>query len=274
MLNLPVVGKTWHGIGLLIWILLKSLWTLNILGRALVAWHFYSIGLHRIYRAFYFSVLLSIAKSAALYPFPATSSAYRQIWTVTAPLTWLAYVFVVLELYGLVLKHYKGIYSIGRWFFFAAVAVSAVVSSLTVMLSATGGTLANHPLLYHFALIERGITTSLALFLLLLLGIVAWFPVPISTNLLTHSMVYSFNFLVSNVVALYWHTGGPPAAAIGSMINLIVAMICSACWLFLMTREGEERTVSLGAGAGSGSGAPSAQPVGKPERYTPPRGRE
>jgi hypothetical protein len=226
----------------------KSLWTLNILGKALVAWHFYSTGLHRIYRYFFFSVLWTLARSAALYPFPANSQVYRQIWTFTAPVTWLMYVLVVLELYRLALKHYQGIYSVGRWFFFAAVAVGVIVSGLSVMLSTVAGTLIKHPLLYYFALIERGVMTGLGLFLLLLLGVVAWFPVPVSRNLLTHCSIYSFNFLLSNVVLLYWHAGGANSGWVGSAINLAVASICSAFWLFLMTAEGEERTISLGLG--------------------------
>jgi hypothetical protein len=226
----------------------KSLWTLNILGKVLVAWHFYSTGLHRVYRYFLFSIFLTLARSALLYPFAATSLTYLKIWAVTAPLTWLAQVAVVLELYRLVLKHYQGIYSVGRRFFFGAVAIAAITSSLTVMFSASAGALSKHPLLYYFALIERGLVTSLGLFLLLLLGFVAWFPVPVSRNLLTHCLIYSFNFLVTNVVVLYWHAGGREAAGIGSAINLAVASVCSACWLFLMTREGEERTISLGLG--------------------------
>ncbi len=226
----------------------KVLWTLNILGKAFVAWHFYSTGLHKTYRYFVLGIFLTLTRSALLYPFPATSPTYLKIWAVTAPLTWLAYILVVLELYKLVLKNYKGIYSVGRWFFFVAVAVSAITSSLTVMLSATAGALGKHPLLYYFALIERGVVTSLGLFLLLLLGFVALFPVPVSRNLLTHCLIYSFNFLASNVVALYWHAGGREAAAIGSAMNLVVASVCSACWFFLMTREGEERTISLGLG--------------------------
>jgi hypothetical protein len=47
----------------------KSLWTLNILGNVLVAWHFYSTGLHRIYRFFFFSIVLALLRSAGLYRF-------------------------------------------------------------------------------------------------------------------------------------------------------------------------------------------------------------
>ena len=53
-------------------------------------------------------------------------------------------------------------------------------------------------------------------------------------------------FFVSNVATLFWHMGGKRSVAPSDAIQLITSLICSACWIFLMTRQGEERTVSLG----------------------------
>src|SRR5258708_22866312 len=107
------------------------------------------------------------------------------MWIGSEAILWLSYVLVVFELYSLVLKRYRGIYSLGRMFFFAAVAASTIISAITVLPTMTGK-LATHPLLNYYALIERGVVTSLAIFLLLLLSLVTWFPVPLSRNLLTH----------------------------------------------------------------------------------------
>src|SRR5882762_3930042 len=114
------------------WILTKSLWMLNVGGSALVVWRLYSAGLHRTYRFFFASMILTLARSVALLPFTPRSESYYRIWSTTQPLLWLFYVLVVAELYSLVLKKYQGIYSLGRWFFFTAVAISVILSALTV----------------------------------------------------------------------------------------------------------------------------------------------
>src|SRR5438132_686502 len=113
------------------WILTKSLWMLNVGGSALVVWRLYSTGLHLTYRFFFASMILSLARSGALLPFYPRSETYYKIWSATQPILWLFYILVVAELYSLVLKRYQGIYSLGRWFFFTAVAISVIISALT-----------------------------------------------------------------------------------------------------------------------------------------------
>jgi hypothetical protein len=231
----------------LAWILQKSFWTLNVLASALVAWRLYWAGLHRTYRYFFASLILTLVRSLSLLPFGPRQPIYYRIWVGTEPVLWLSYVLVVFELYSLVLKHYRGIYTVGRVFFFVAVAVSSVISALTVLPTMTGA-LAIRPLLYYYALVERGIVTSLAIFLLLLLALVTWFPVPLSRNLLIHCSVYTTYFFVSNVINLFWHLGGENTNYWTSMSRFAVALACYLCWAFLLSPSGEDRTASLHLG--------------------------
>jgi hypothetical protein len=231
----------------LAWVLQKSFWTLNVLASAFVAWRLYSAGLHRIYRFFFASLVFALVRSFALFPFSTRSSSYYRIWASTEPVLWLSYVLVVFELYSLVLKQYRGIYSVGRMFFFVAVATSTVISALTVLPTMTGA-LAIHPLLYYYSLTERVIETSLAIFLLLLLALVTWFPVPLSRNLLIHCSVFSAYFFVNNVLNLYWHLGGRDATYWYNMSRFAVALACYFCWAFFLSRSGEDRTASLHLG--------------------------
>jgi hypothetical protein len=110
------------------------------------------------------------------------------------------------------------------------------------------GALATHRLRYYYALIERGIETSLAIFLLLLLMLVAWFPVPLSRNLLIHCCVYTTYFFANNVINLFWHLGGTDANYWTSMSRFGVALGCYFCWAFYLSRSGEDRTASLHLG--------------------------
>jgi hypothetical protein len=231
----------------LAWVLQKSFWTLNVLASALVIGRLYWAGLHRTYRFFFASLVIALLRSAALFPFGTRNWTYYRIWASTEPILWLCYVMVVFELYALVLKHYRGIYSVGRMFFFAAVAVSTVVSAVTVLPTMTGE-LVKRPLLYYYALAERGVVTSLAIFLLLLLATITWFPVPLSRNLLIHCSVYTAYFFAVNVINLYWHLSGIEATYWRNMSRYTVALGCYFCWAFFLSRSGEDRTASLRLG--------------------------
>jgi hypothetical protein len=228
-------------------VLNNSFWILNLLGSALVIWRLYSLGLQKAYRFFFTYMVFALVRTVILFQFNPLKETYYQIWIVTQPLLWLFFILVVSELYSLVLRQYRGIYSVSRWFYFGAVTLSAIISGSTV-LTTMAAPPARHPLLYYSALIERGVVTSLAVFLLLLLVLVAWFAVPLSRNLLTHFCVYSAYFLSNNVVMLYWHSGSKNTAYWGSAWRLSVALICYSCWVFLLSRKGEERTASFGLG--------------------------
>ena len=229
------------------WVLNNSLWILNLLGSAFVIWRLYFVGLQKTYRFFFAYMVLALARTVILFQFNPLKKTYYHIWLLTQPLLWLCFVLVVSELYSLVLRQYRGIYSVSRWFFFGAVTLSTIISASTVF-TTMAGSASRPPLLYYSALIERGVVTSLAIFLFLLLTLVAWFAVPLSRNLLTHCCVYSAYFLFNNVVMLYWHSGSKNAAYWGSTWKLSSALICYSCWVFLLSRRGEERTASLGLG--------------------------
>jgi len=233
-----------------VWILQRTFWILNVMAVAVVVWRLYSAGLHRIYRFFFAALLFATLRSILLLPFDPKSPTYYTIWVATEPILWLSYVLVVFELYSLVLKHYRGIYSVGRIFFFAAVATSAIASALTVLLTMTG-TLGARPLLHYYALLERGIVTSLAIFLLLLLTLVTWFPVPLSRNLLIHCSVYTAYFFADNVIILYWHVSGTAGEATthwATIYRLSAALVCYFCWAFLLSPSGEDRIAALHLG--------------------------
>jgi hypothetical protein len=224
------------------------LWRINLIGSALVAWRLYSLDLHRKYRFFFFSIVLQAVRSVALLPFSVRTHIYYEIWVWTQPVLCLSYILVVYELYSLVLKQYQGIYSVGRRFFFAAVAISSVVASVLVMSTTATALNGRQRMLYPYALAERSIFGSLGIFLFLLLVLVTWFPVPLSRNLLIHATIYTGYFSVNNVFATLWQFTGKQAEAWVDDARLLAAMVCFASWAFLLSRSGEERTASLRLG--------------------------
>jgi hypothetical protein len=229
------------------WLVVKALWTLNVLASALVIWRLYSTDLYGKYRLFFASSVCVFARSAALFPFGPRTAPYYRIWISTEPVLWLSYVLVVFELYRLFLGHYRGIYSVGRWFFFGSVATSAIISALTVLPTISVARI-KQPLVYYYGLAERGIGTSLGIFLLLLLILIAWFPVPLSRNLLTHCVVYAVFFFINNIVTLYRQVSLTHTDFVVNLCKLSIALACLFCWAFFLSRRGEDRIASLHLG--------------------------
>src|SRR5439155_22456289 len=155
------------------WIILyKSIWALNLLASALVIWRLFSLDVEKTYRYFLGGIALALARSAVLFPLSAHGDrTYYQIWLATQPLLWLSYILAVYELHALVLQRYQGIYSLSRFFFFSAVAISSIFSALTVLPTPAPDP-ADYVSIYYYSLIERGSVTSLAVFLMLLLVLV------------------------------------------------------------------------------------------------------
>ncbi len=231
-----------------LWKIEKFLWAANLIGSALVAWRLFSLDLYRTYRFFFLNMILTAARSVALLPYGPRTHGYYLIWVSTEPILWVSSILVVYELYSLVLKKYQGLYSLGRWFLFTAIAISSIVALLSVMSVTSNGLNSRQPLLYPYALFERGAFTSLAIFLFLLLLLVAWFSVPLSSNLLTHTTLYTGYFFINNVILLYWHVHGKDATAFATDARLLTALGCFACWVVLLSRSGEERLASLRLG--------------------------
>src|SRR5579859_1729361 len=133
----------------IIWILERSLWTLNFLASAFVVWRLYSLRLQKTYCYFFAGMALAVIRTAVLFPLGPRTEMYYHVWVATQPLLWLSYVLIVSELYSLTLKHYRGIYSLGRWFFFGAVAIATIISALTV-LPTIGAPRARYPVIYYY----------------------------------------------------------------------------------------------------------------------------
>lgn len=101
------------------------------------------------------------------------SRGYYWVWVITEPVQWVLYILVVLELYGLVFRNYKGIASLGRWAILAGLVISVLVAALTLPLDLNSAE--PLPLLRYVLIVDRGVTSSLALFLILMSGFLASF---------------------------------------------------------------------------------------------------
>src|SRR5690242_2847334 len=160
-------------------------------------------GLYKRYRAlFAYLVFRFFYTGALLFAFKdVRSSQYLWFFALTEPAIWLFYVLVVIELYSLVLERHRGLYTLGRWVLYGGLSVSLLISGLALLPELSGGTPQSSRLISYYLAIERGVDFSLLIFLLLILLWLTQYPVPLSRNVLVHSLAYTILFL-SNTAGL------------------------------------------------------------------------
>src|ERR1700687_3682170 len=174
--------------------LVHGLELLGLAGCGLTAIKLGLTGLYKRYRALLaFLILRFLALTVILFWFhdDLGSGAYQKFWIVYTPLTWIVNIVVVLELYSLVLEKHKGLSTLGRWVQYAGLTISLLISGLTLLPQIQAGVSQQSNILSYYYAIERGIDLSLVVFLLFILLWLTRYPVPLSRNVLVHSVVYS-----------------------------------------------------------------------------------
>jgi len=224
--------------------ILTTLWGLSIFANACTAWRLRQLGLHAIYRFFFIYLIFAATRSITLFllPFSLRSSTYAIIYLVTAPVLWIFYVLVVLELYSLVLRNYAGIYSLGRWTLYGALFFSIAISVLTLIPSWGNE---RSRLLFWCTTVERGVVFSLVIFLLLILLFLSSYPVVLNRNILIHSIVYTVYFLGISMIELIRNVVGQEVMHQLNNVVLVMTLGCYLAWIFLLSRAGEDRAAML-----------------------------
>jgi hypothetical protein len=220
------------------------------LGSALTVLKLFTSGLYRRYRIFfayfifrviYMTALLIITRLRGL---PGgdgiRSNLYFYVYFYAEPVLLLAYILVVVELYSLVLERYRGLYTLGRWAMYAAIVISSTISILT-LLPKLGASLPepSRKLMYEVAA-ERGVDFALVIFILLIVGFLSRYPVPLSRNVVVHTVIYSVFFLSDTLVLLWRTLFGVHVSGTSNAVLVAISSVCSVAWAFLLTEHGEE----------------------------------
>lgn len=216
--------------------------TLIAVGLAVV--RLFSAGLHRRYRFFFAFLVFLICRSGLLMAFDVRSAWYFKIWFVTEPVSWIFYAAVLLELYSLVLQSHKGLYTVGRWALYGALAI-ALLLALFSLAAPTRGAFDQSRLIGLMLVAGRGVLLSMVLFLVLILAFLSRYPVTLGRNVIIHTIVYSAFFLSCTLAFLIRTILGFQVA---QPVNLALSGIGAACavaWAVLLGPEGERRPVRL-----------------------------
>ncbi len=212
-------------------------------GVGVLSWRLYQMGLHHKYRVFSAYLLFWILRSVVLMKLGVRSVLYAKVYIVTEPIVWLFYILLLLELYSLVLEKHKGLYSLGRWTLYGAMGVAVLVSTL-IFIPPSGGTYAQSVALSYIFLLKRGLFCSLVIFLLLIIYVLTRYPIPLSRNVIIHSIVYSVFFLSNTLGSLFLSMLGRSVTEVVNLLMTVVQVACIGIWLRYLTLQGETVTMT------------------------------
>lgn len=173
------------------------------------------------------------------------SAGYLKFYILSQPLAWILSILVVRELYTLVLEKFRGLATLGRWFQYVGLAISLLISGVLLLPQMRSGTAQRSLLLGYYYAIERAVDCALLVFLLLLLVWLSRYPVPLSRNLLIHSLVYSTLFLSGSVGLFARVFFGFQLSRSVSTFLLGVLAACVLTWLICLSEQGEEVRLSV-----------------------------
>jgi hypothetical protein len=204
-------------------------------------------GLYRKYLALLAFLIFTLFLSLSILVLfkNSNSPVYRTFWEVTQPFSWLFSVWVVLELYSLILERHKGLATFGRWIQYAGFAVSTLISLLVMLPQIPVDARRGRIVIIYYYGIERGVDFGMLVFLLFILAWLTQYPVPLSRNVIVHSFVYTTLFLTNSIAMfarIFFRT--QLWEAIVPVMTGIFAL-CVLTWLIFLTPKGEEIRVRL-----------------------------
>jgi hypothetical protein len=220
--------------------ILVILQIISLVGAVALAVKLFVTGLRKRYPIFFLYFVFRSFNTAWPLLIDVKSNQYLHVWMATEPIAWIFHILVVIELYRLVLEDHKGIYTLGRWAMYAALAIVAIpISILSVIPHFTVHTQDNTKLMGIYFATERGIDFSLALFLLLILFFLSRYPINLSRNVVVHSALYTALFF-SDAFAVFLRTFKIVAELPANIVLLGLGCSCVFAWLILLSPHGEE----------------------------------
>ena len=221
-------------------VLVSCLKAVALLGSVLMALKLYRTGLYRRYPVFFAFFLFRIPNSIWPLFLEVSSPLYQKVWVLTELIEFGFYVLMVLELYKLVLEKYKGLYSLGRWALYLSLAISVSISAISLLPRIKPTMPQSSRIMLYVLATERGIQTGLAIFIILILCFLSFFPVKLSRNVRMHALVFSIFFLSNTFVVLMRSLFGLRLADVVNTVLLAVTAASVVAWLTLLRVAGED----------------------------------
>jgi hypothetical protein len=224
---------------MLVYALVRALQVVTLLAVALTVIKLYRTGLRSRYPVFFWYFCFWLANASWPLFVSVRSDLYYSLWVGTEFIDWVFYVLVVLELSGLVLEKYRGLYTLGRWVTYGGIALATAVSVVSVLPGLNSGGIQQKTLRLLLAA-DRGITLGLAIFLLLMMAFLRGYPVHLSRNVILHARLYTTFFVSNTLDSLLAHVFGRQIFRYVDLCLMSIAAACVLTWLLRLNPAGEE----------------------------------
>ena len=209
-------------------------------GSVLMGLKLYRTGLYRRYPIFFAFFVFRILNSIWPLFLTISSDLYLKLWVLTEPVEVGFYVLIVVELYKLILEKYKGLYSLGRWALYVSLAISVAISAISLLPRINPSMPQRSKVMFYVLAAERGVETGLAIFIVLMLCFLSFFPVKLSRNVRMQALVFSIFFLSNTFVVLVHIQFGHRMEDEVNTVLMGVSAGSIVAWLTLLSVAGEE----------------------------------
>jgi hypothetical protein len=224
---------------------LSAIWYLNFAGTLALISSLARSGLYRIYPCLFVYLATDAAQTTILLFLRLRSNAYGWTYVFGQTVKIVLAVFVILELYRVVLAQRPALARFGRdavGYILGAAAVAAL-SLLILDSSIPPG---QSKILHFFFSFERTMNIWMLIFLVVIGVFMTWFPVRMTRNGALYVAGFAIYFL-SRAVGLLLINLAPDSQKSFNLAMLSVSFACLMVWLFALRRKGEETTVVTGA---------------------------
>jgi hypothetical protein len=197
-------------------------------------------GLYKIYVYFFGYLVVELLQLLVPVFVPLDSRMYRDAYVASQALVICFSTLVVLELYSNVLRGLPGIGGVSRRFITVTLVLAVLISLLPLSLEKTPNTVTG-----YLFMLQRPVMTSLLVFILLIMGFLVYYPVPLGRNVLVYLLGYAVYF-VTNSTAIFIRNLGHYWSRPISDVLMLVYFACLVFWLFALSRSGETKSLVVG----------------------------
>jgi hypothetical protein len=213
---------------------------LVIAGEAAVLINLWRRRLSPSYPFFSLFMLFQFVRSVVLVGLNPNRNLYGWIWIPSEVISWILCYLVVFELYSKVLADYPGIRRVSQMVLAAGLALCLAVAAATLAIDMAGGA-ERFPILRAVNVVRRGAASTLLLFLLLMLGYLAWYPAPLRRNLIVHAILNALYCLTISLTVFIRNIAGPALTRPLSCVIGACTVAILAAWAVLLSQAGEQR---------------------------------
>lgn len=223
----------------------RALFYLNFIAEVILIGRLIQCRLHQTYRSLFLYWLVQALATLVILPVNIYTRPYLYMYLTAQTIFILMAVFVVQDLYRIALSEHPAVATFGRQSLLAAMILAALLalSGLTLDSTILPG---HYPAIHRFATFERTMNFVALVFLLLIGGLLVWFPIKVRRNIVVYlsgfvlfSAARSFGILLINLL--------PQAATrLLSTIMLGLTLVSLLVWIIGIRPEGERVTATPG----------------------------